>query len=459
MEQQIRFCTTSDNVRIAYAVVGSGPARVWAPGWISHLEVSWETPGSRADIEHWAQDHTIVRYDKRGTGLSQRELGDYSLETRLRDLEAVVDDLKLRRFSLSGVSEGGPVALAYAAKYPRRVSHLVLMGTFARNPFQGREAAVEALANLIEAEWGFGSKTIASVFYPDASPEELKEYARWERKSATGRDAAAMIRAMATVDVSAMLPRITSPTLVIHGTQDISVPFQCGVELAAAIKNARLLSYDGPHFTVAVAPHLYAAINGAIHEFLGDRATPVRATTPGSTATAAPAASPVSLRIVLFTDIVGHTEMMQRLGDAKGRDVLREHERITRDTLKVHSGAEVKTMGDGFMASFGSVTSAIECAIALQRAFAAHSETASEPLAVRVGLNAGEPIEEDGDLFGATVILASRVAAKAGAGQILVPDTVRGLLTGKNYLFSDHGEFLPKGFDDAVRLYEVRWRD
>ena len=123
------------------------------------------------------------------------------------------------------------------------------------------------------------------------------------------------------------------------------------------------------------------------------------------------------LRTILFTDIVGHTEMMQRLGDAKGRDVLREHERITRETLKAHGGAEVKTMGDGFMASFGCVTSAMECAIALQRAFAAHTRVDAEPLHVRVGLNAGEPIEEDGDLFGATVILASRIAAKAGAAR------------------------------------------
>ena len=120
-------------------------------------------------------------------------------------------------------------------------------------------------------------------------------------------------------------------------------------------------------------------------------------------------------------------------------------------------------MGDGFMASFGSVTSAVDCAIALQRGFAGwnSSERAQQaaPLQVRVGLNAGEPIEEDGDLFGATVLLASRIAAKAGAGEILVPDTVRALLSGKNFLFSDRGEFVPKGFEDAVRLYEVRWRE
>jgi class 3 adenylate cyclase len=161
---------------------------------------------------------------------------------------------------------------------------------------------------------------------------------------------------------------------------------------------------------------------------------------------------------VLFTDLVGHTEMMQRLGDAKGRDVLRQHEQLTRATLKDHGGHEVKTMGDGFMASFGGVTAAVDCAIALQRAFVAQG-SAAERLQVRVGLNAGEPIAEDGDLFGATVILASRICQRAGAGEILVPETVRGLLTGKSFVFSDRGEFAAKGFDDAVRLYEVRWRD
>jgi class 3 adenylate cyclase len=148
--------------------------------------------------------------------------------------------------------------------------------------------------------------------------------------------------------------------------------------------------------------------------------------------------------------------MMSRLGDDRGRDVLREHEQITREALTEHGGSEVKTMGDGFMASFGSVTKAVECAVALQRALA---EREGEPLSVRVGLNAGEPIEEDGDLFGATVILASRIAAKANGSEILVSDTVRGLCSGKGILFADRGEFVAKGFEDPVRLYEVRWRE
>ena len=166
-----------------------------------------------------------------------------------------------------------------------------------------------------------------------------------------------------------------------------------------------------------------------------------------------------ALRSDLFTDLVGHTEMMSRLGDTAGREVLREHERVTRKALAAHGGAEVKTMGDGFMASFGSVANAVECAIDLQKAFAERTSTAAEPLSVRVGINAGEPIEEDGDLFGATVILAARIAARAEGGEILVADTVRGLCSGKGFLFSDHGEFVAKGFEEPVRVFEVSWHD
>jgi class 3 adenylate cyclase len=176
-----------------------------------------------------------------------------------------------------------------------------------------------------------------------------------------------------------------------------------------------------------------------------------------------------SVQTVLVTDIVGHTAMMQRLGDAKGRDVLRAHERITRDVLKQHGGTELKTMGDGFMASFGSVTSAMDCAIALQRAFdrplpqassrSSPSAAEGERVSIRIGLDAGEPIEEDGDLFGSTVIMASRIAAKAGAGEILIPEPVRHLLSGKSFVYADRGETMLKGFEDAVRLYEVRWQE
>jgi class 3 adenylate cyclase len=174
--------------------------------------------------------------------------------------------------------------------------------------------------------------------------------------------------------------------------------------------------------------------------------------------------------------------MMRRLGDEKGREVLREHERITREVLKAHGGTEVKTMGDGFMASFGSVTKAVECAVALQRAMEEHNRgvgaqqlagasssaydvaRVAAPLRVRIGLNAGEPIEEEGpdgraDLFGSTVILASRIAGKAEGGEILASLAVRELCSGKGFLFADRGDFVAKGFEEPVRVFEVRWRE
>jgi class 3 adenylate cyclase len=251
------------------------------------------------------------------------------------------------------------------------------------------------------------------------------------------------------VDLTALLPRIEVPTLVV-ALEDCWIDVREEArQLASGLPNAELRTVRGE----TVGFDFYDdddSVVTLVNEFLGggssDQEPPraSNATTPGG------------LRTILFTDLVGHTEMMRRLGDDRGRDVLREHERITRDLLKEHGGTEVKTMGDGFMASFGSVTKAMDCAIALQRAFAAHE---GEPLQVRVGLNAGEPIEEDGDLFGSTVIMASRIAANAGAGEILIPEPLRHLLTGKSYVYADRGETMLKGFEDAVRLHEVRWQE
>ncbi|MCI0818127.1 MAG: hypothetical protein J4O14_07645 [Chloroflexi bacterium] len=249
----------------------------------------------------------------------------------------------------------------------------------------------------------------------------------------------------ATRDISDLLPKVQAPCLVLHRKDSRLVPASAVRALAAQLPNARLLLLSGD-----AAPAWVDSEQALkpIDEFLGTGAEPTGETAERDGAVAT----------VLFTDLVAHTEMMSRLGDERGRDVLREHERITRDLLAANGGKEVKTMGDGFMASFTSVTKAVACAVALQKAFAERNESADEPLHVRVGLNAGEPIEEDGDLFGATVILASRLAAKADGGEILVSDVVRGLCSGKGFLFADRGEFVAKGFEEPVRIYEVSWR-
>jgi len=223
----------------------------------------------------------------------------------------------------------------------------------------------------------------------------------------------------------------------------------------------------------------------AIEEFLESR--------PADSAPAATSAG--GFATILFTDVEGSTVLTDRLGDAAARDVLREHERITRAALKAHGGSEVKTMGDGFMASFGSATKALECAVAIQKAFdapnrgvgveqlpddsansdeavavaqplraPASDQASAETIRVRIGLNAGEPIAEDdpdgrSDLFGTAVIVAARIAAQAHGGEILVSDVVRQLVAGKNFLFNDRGEQTLKGFEDPVRVWEVRWNE
>jgi class 3 adenylate cyclase len=172
--------------------------------------------------------------------------------------------------------------------------------------------------------------------------------------------------------------------------------------------------------------------------------------------------SGTAFRTILFTDIEQHGDLLRRLGDARGRQLLREHERITREALRAHGGSEVKSMGDGFLASFGSAQRALDCAMALQRALQQEGlgvDTAELPngLRVRVGINAGEPIAEDDDLFGTAVIVAARVAALAQGGEILVANVVRELVAGKGFLFNDRGEQPLRGLEDPVRVWQLRW--
>jgi class 3 adenylate cyclase len=251
-------------------------------------------------------------------------------------------------------------------------------------------------------------------------------------------------------DVTNLLADVRVPTLIVQHSGPTGRNVQGARELAALIPDARLVVLDG------LALDDNQKIVEATGELLGTLAT------APSRRDEAPKFLPSSVRTILFTDIVEHTGMMRRLGDRAGRDVLREYEELTRKYLREFGGDEVKSLGDGFMASFSSPTAAVECAIALQRGFEDRNERTSEAanrMSVRVGLNAGEPIEEGGDLFGSTVIMASRIAGQAGSGEILASDVVRGLCSGKGFLFADRGENVLRGFEDAIRLYEVSWRE
>jgi len=432
---QVRYARTSDGVSIAYWVIGSGQPIIYLPPLpMTHIELEWEVDDIRATYERTARNNVYVRYDGRGFGLSDTDAPDFSLGAMVRDLEAVVDVLALRRFVIMSATVMSPVALAFASAHADQVAAMVL--------WEGARGIDVTFNNLATTDFGLYKQLLAGLMGFDSQSSTLA----WQRlldQAATQENTVAFLDASSRWDATSSVADVSAPTLVVHRRELRGGTPEATRRLAASLKNGTFATVEG-----SSAAFTDKASRDVIRLFLAEHLRVKRTTRAGGAWS--------GTKTVLFTDIVGHTEMMQRLGDERGRAVLREHERITRETLKAHGGAEVKTMGDGFMASFGSVTSALDCAIALQRAFASRE---GEPLHVRVGLNAGEPIEEDGDLFGATVILASRIAATAGPGEILVPDTVRGLLSGKGFVFGDRGEFVPKGFDEGVRVWDVRWRE
>jgi class 3 adenylate cyclase len=289
---------------------------------------------------------------------------------------------------------------------------------------------------------------MAHILWGFSEGEPAHQGAELYRESVTRQALRATVAAFREFDVTDLLPRVRAPTLVLHRRQVRLFDVDVARHLASHIPGARLLLQQGDILNPAQGD--VEAVASAIDEFLGEGEEVAAAAEPTAAG---------GLCTILFTDVEGSTALTQRLGDAKARAVLREHERITREALRFHGGTEVKTMGDGFMASFSSATRALECAIAMQRAFAEHNESAEEPVRVRIGLNAGEPIAEDEDLFGTAVVLAARVAAKAEGGEILASDVVRQLVAGKGFLFSDRGDVVLRGFEDPVRLYEVRWRE
>jgi adenylate cyclase len=222
------------------------------------------------------------------------------------------------------------------------------------------------------------------------------------------------------------------------------VPFAQGRELATQLPQARFVPFEGQS---SAAWAWSSVLVPEIRRFLELEAV------------AGPEAPAAAVHTILFTDIEGSTTLTQRLGDAEAQALLRTHNTIVRDALKGHDGSEVKHTGDGIMASFASAARSLECAIAMQRAFATSNESSGEPVRVRIGLNAGEPVAEEEDLFGTAVQAAARICAEAGPGQIVASDVVRQLVAGKGFLFADRGEVALRGFDDSVRLYEVGWRE
>jgi len=440
IDQDIRFSTASDGARIAYATAGEGPPLVFPPGWVSHLELDWAGVLSPF-YARFAQSHRVIRYDKRGTGLSDRTGVEFTIDALVTELEELVDDIGLDRFALIGMSQGGPTVLAYAARHPDRVSRLVMYAAYASGPNVFFKPEVqESMLSVVSAHWGIGAKVLTDMLMPGASSEQAAAFASHQKESASAEVAAGFLKLVYEADVTDALASITAPTLVVHRRGDRAVPFTGGREIAAGIPRARFVPLEG----VGHVP-----VN---EEQLDELARPIEAFLSEAVADdeAPPLAAPGGFQTILFTDLESSTALTQRLGDEGAQALLRGHNEAVRAALDEHGGREVKHTGDGIMASFPSAVAAVTAALAMQR------ELAGGEVRVRIGLNAGEPIAEDDDLFGTAVQLAARVTDRAEPGQVLVSNVVRELCAGKTFEFTSVGDATLKGFDEPVALYEVR---
>jgi class 3 adenylate cyclase len=449
VQPQIRYAKTPDGVSIAYYAIGSGPAVVYLPPTpFTHVELEWNVPELREAMQALASAVTLVRYDSRGFGMSSRDNVAFSLAAAESDLDTVLSALGLELCSLVATGFEAMTAIAYAAHHPERVTALIL------NVPQVRGADVfgsryDTIMNLARTDWPACVELFASTV-GRGSWLAGTDFMGLAERATTQDMVLRLLEAVRGFDASDLLGQVTAPTLVIGRRALSFLPPEYFGNVAAEMPNASHQTLEGSSVSL-VEEDVKAAFLTFVASLAPPRHSAQRSTTVSTSAS--------TFRTILFTDLVDHTNMMQRLGDAAGRVVLREHERITREALSAHGGTEVKTDGDSFMASFASVSSAVECAVALQRTFSQHNETTSEPIVVRMGLNVGEPIEEEGDYFGSAVILGARIKDHAKGGEILVPEAVRHMLSGKNFAFADRGEFALKGFENAVRLYEVRWRE
>lgn len=275
--QQLRFVTSADGTRIAVASIGNGPPLVRAAHWLSHVEHDLASPVWRPWLEALSRQHTYIRYDQRGCGLSDTDVREYSLDAWVADLEAVVDGLGLERFPLIGMSQGGAVAVAYAARHPERVSQLVLIGAYARGvlrrePTEAQRLEAATMVNLIRIGWGSDNdafrQLFTSLFIPDGTPEQHQWWTELERLTSSAENAARMLETFYQVDVSELAKRLDVPTLVLHPRGDARVPYEEGRRLAALIPGARFVTLDSRNHVLLDGEPAFEALLAELRAFL-----------------------------------------------------------------------------------------------------------------------------------------------------------------------------------------------
>lgn len=432
----------SGDVSIAYQVVGDGPADlVFVPGAVSHVDLIWDDPSRAGFFGQLASFSRLIVLDKRGTGASDpAPVAD--LETRIDDVRAVMDAVGSARAAVMGVSEGGPMSLLFAATHPDRVAALVLYGSLPRfawaADFPWGQPVEEWRRELEQSVREWGTVEGIRVDSPAVTVEEAERLARSDRLSASPSAYRRVEEMNMEIDVRDALSSIAVPTLVLHRRGD-HLPIAGARWMAEQIPGAELVELEGDNHVIVLGD--WRAVADAVESFLagvqerGEWDEPERERV---------------LTTVLFTDMVGSTARAADLGDRAFAGLVAEHHRHVRARLARFRGRELDTAGDGFFASFDGPARAIRCAAAI------HADMEQLGIPIRVGIHTGECELLDGKVAGIAVSIGARVASRAQAGETLVSQTVRDLVTGSGLVFEDRGVHELKGVPGEWRLYALR---
>jgi class 3 adenylate cyclase len=418
-------------------VFGDGPIDlVFVAGFISNVELIWEDPLLTRFFERLGTFARVIVFDKRGQGLSDPVSGAPILEERMDDVLAVLDAAGSERAAFLTISEGGPLAMMFAATYPERVSALVLYGTLVKGTYSDDypwAPSSELWEMYFEMPWGEG--TTVNLLAPSLALDEefVRRWARFERMSSSPGMARQILRMTARVDAREILPTVAVPTLILHRTGDSTIPVEVARYMAERIPGAKYVELPGDD-------HLW---------FVGDTDSVIDEIEEFLTGTRSPAEPDRVLATVMFTDIVDSTRRAAELGDRDWRGLVERHDQLIRQQLERYRGREVKTMGDGFLATFDGPARGIRAAV--------DSRDAVRDLGIeiRAGLHTGEVEVMKGDVRGLAVNIGARVGSAAEPGEVLVSRTVTDLVVGSGIKFADRGLHSLKGVPGEWQLYAV----
>lgn len=426
---------------IAFQVTGEGPPLVWVPGFISHVDMNWESPFYRHGLERVSRFARVATFDKRGTGLSDRSVDFGSLEERMDDIRAVMDAAGFARCVLCGFSEGGPLSILFAATYPERVEKLVVYGSYARlawapdYPIGRPDEAAAAFASGVQAQWGTGNVLRHFAQHAPDLDSELRVMSRLERYTATPEMAARIMRHNQLIDVREALPLVSAPSLVIHAAQDPVLSVAHGRYLAERLPNCRRYVELEGDFHVSWRDEHHDLVVDPIEEFVTGQVT-----RPGDS-------TERFLTTILFTDIVDSTARAQALGDAAWRSLLDAHDVAATEEVARFRGRLVKFTGDGILVCFDGPARAVRCAQSLV------ARTRALGLEIRAGVHTGECEARGEDLAGIAVHVAARIMLFAQPHEVITTRTVKDLVDGSGLIFQDRGLQSFKGVRNEIQVF------